>query len=211
MPELHARAPDPVILAEEEARVRLGENRLRLLDATLTTAAPIEVVEDRLAVPAPKPAPVPAVAPLTLAAPTINDVDRLWDWIRRDQRDEYSSVFPYTATTSVGLHQVVQSVIDKAPEGLAAFYAIHWKGDHVGFTALDPILSSQAPVHLYLCRTVRGQGVAIGRALCREAAVRHPDLSLMVVTSNPRIQRFARRAGFNYTRFVLTQTEVHDG
>jgi len=194
---------DPELLAEEERRVNgsrvghvalvnMGSDGQPDVGAVAISELAVDDAADLVIVPA------PGASPLALTAPTTEEIDSLWDWVRRDLRDGDGPILPYAVTTSVALHARVAEI--------GIVYAIQWHGEHVGFVALDPIyFETEALVHLYLTRTARGAGLQIARHLLTEAEVRHPDLHLSVVTEDPRICRFARRAGFPHMRYVLTR------
>lgn len=110
------------------------------------TILPVDVSEDeadlfashheRVAPPQWRRPPVPA---LTLAPLTIEDVDRLWDWVRSEP-DRGASFFGRPVPHSVALHITMQGLVEAETIGAGWVRAIVGE-TLVGFLALTPILN----------------------------------------------------------------------
>jgi len=193
---------DPPIVVETDPASPLPI--MELHEGGLSKPPPVDAPETE------DPAPIVdhlAESGLALRDPTVGDVDRLWDWIRSDdavtQRD-------FNVATSVELHEKMRILARSVADGQAVMHALSWRGDHVGFATIHPILGSIGLAHLYLRPASRGQGVWIARSLLREAATRYPTLDLAITTEDPRVERFARRAGFTQTQYFVLRPRAEE-
>ena len=151
---------------------------------------------------APEPDPEPEAA-ISVRPVTDCDVDRLWDWVRRDEDRglEFLGFQPKTAREVYG--HFAQNFTDNP---VAAAFAIDELGTHIGFALFNPIhpIPFQAVTHLYLAASVRGRLGEIVQQLLRICDDRYHGLSLVIVTPDERRMRLCRRAGFTVS-YVLTR------
>lgn len=144
----HKRADNEIeheIRAEVERRVH---QRMADFNAMLGGAGPQ---------PAPALAQAAQQAPILQYAPTADaDIDRLWDWIRRDT-DKGALFFGQAPTTSANLHRVMVALVQMEAVGAAVMRAVYYVDPsttvHIGFLMVAPILTDDklAVAHIYLC------------------------------------------------------------
>lgn len=105
--------------------------------------------------------PTVSASPLASAAVraiAVQDVDRLWDWVRQEP-DLAARFFGWTPRSSLDLHQMFHQYVQADAQGRAVARSITIGQDHVGFALLYPIdeETRTAVAHLYLAPTLRGQ------------------------------------------------------
>lgn len=101
--------------------------------------------------------PVVPKAGLILVGITIEDTDRLWDWIREDAGNA-GPFFGKRLRHSQQLHDVMRGLVISEREGTGLARSIHYRSnsadqtEHLGLLALVPILSTEqiALLHIYL-------------------------------------------------------------
>lgn len=116
---------------------------------------------------------------------SVQDVDRLWDWIRQDG-DAGKSFLGHAITTSLALHTFMQQLVATEPQGLAIIRAIHYQDQHLGFAMLAPILAAErtALMHIYLRKDVRGQLANLAPILVNLATQVAPNVHLAVASAD---------------------------
>lgn len=175
----------------------LSEPRNRPQAPELTLVRPDPLIKGEKAVEMPQARPE-----VSLAAPTVADVDRLWDWIRADGPQRMTEL---QVTTSVALHQQMAGFVDKAQAGTALALSVYDDDEHVGFVFLNPIVGSEAVLHGYVGPQARARCLR----LCREGFARLqaecPTLHYAVLTDNPRIITFAKRMGFTSITYYASR------
>jgi hypothetical protein len=159
------------------------------LDLPSHTPAPVELK--------PKAKPEPVVDPLQIRALTIEDLDRLWDWVRQDA-DRGSAFFGFPVKSSVQIHQFAGALLDREKLGLALVRSFDYLSNHIGFAILLPIFDEKqvGVVHLYLCPQMRGQLPQFLPALVHVAGTLRPDLRLVVLPDRPEWARLLAPLGF---------------
>lgn len=159
--------------------------------------------------PAPDPDPVPpaATSPLQFTDPTEEDIDRLWDWIRADPAPAPAL---QAMKTSRELREAVGRFAIAEAEGTGLLRSIQWRGTHVGFGYLAPIVGGVGMAHGYLDPRHRGAaGVRILREAVSQARILRPDLQLVVMVRTRRVQSLAARLGLTQ-RMYVAMTEAED-
>jgi hypothetical protein len=107
------------------------------------------------------PAPMPA-AYLTAARVSHEDIDRLWDWIRRDPSSS-QAFFGRIPNTSRQLHAIFEALADAEHTGVGLARALVVEGGaaptHIGFAMIAPIMADDqlALLHVYLEPSMRGR------------------------------------------------------
>lgn len=131
---------------------------------------------------------------LSIAKVSVEDVDRLWDWIRHDA-DGGTSFLWQKCTTSIALHQYLLKIDMGESNGIAAIRAIHGGDQHLGFAMLAPILEVErtALMHIYLREDMRGHLATIAGPLVEMASTVVPDMHLAVWSSDERWARLHRK------------------
>ncbi len=148
--------------------------------------------------PVPATVPTGVVASLTfpelVARPVlVEDIDRLWDWIRAD-KDQGASFLGRTFTHSIALHEFARQMGQAEMAGLAITRAIHYGPHHLGFAMLAPILAQErtALMHIYLRQDVRGQLAKFTAPLVEIAERVAPGVHLAVASADATWQRLHR-------------------
>lgn len=162
---------------------------------TPPTAAPTtHFVTGMSATLTPTPAPTPTPTPvLSLRAATVDDLDRLWDWVRADG-DHGASFFSKPMPSSVALHTFVSALGQAEVQGLAAIRSVVFEENHLGFAMLLPILASErtAMMHIYLRADVRGHLAQLVPTLVDLAAQTVPGYALAVISHDATLARMHR-------------------
>lgn len=142
---------------------------------------------------------------LALRPATVEDVDRLWDWIRQDG-DLGKAFLGIECRTSLTLHETMQQFVLAQQQGTALLFALEDGGHHQGFVIVNPLdLSDQVGrLHLYLAPAVRGTLAALLPKLLAVADREYPDLSLIIAVEDEAAARLYRPFGFT-TQYVLTR------
>ena len=140
---------------------------------------------------------------------TVDDVDRLWDWVRAD-KDGTSAFLGATFENSRALFTYVEKVAEQERNSHAAFYAIREPDALLGFVLLWPIFREQgknpvATTHVYLEPESRGRLSALLPMLMAEADRIAPSLDLRVVTTRSEWATMLQAVGFE-SHLVLTRT-----
>lgn len=162
------------------------------------------------------PQPVTTAAPqsVTLDRVSVEDVDRLWDWVRADAEGT-SAFLGATFANSRDLFTYVGKVAEQERSGHAAFYAIR-EGDGLrGFILLWPIYRETgknpvATTHIYLEPESRGRLASLLPALMHEADRLAPGVNLCVITQRQEWAAMLKSAGFE-SQFVLTRPSPVNG
>lgn len=146
--------------------------------------------------PLPTPTPEPEVAPILATPPTVEDIDRLWDWIRADG-DGGAAFFSRAIPSSVALHNTFSAlaVAEQAVGPVtAAIRAITSGPHHVGFAMLLPILRQErtALMHIYLRPELRGMLAQLTPTLIDQAAAAVPGFTLAVIGHDAALTRMHR-------------------
>lgn len=135
---------------------------------------------------------------VTTFPPTIEDTDRLWDWVRSDD-DNGQAFFSIALANSRQLHDVIQGLVNAEARGtglVRSIYVVQSKTArvHVGTAALVPILSTErtAMMHIYLSQNVRGELARIAPPLIEEAASLVPGYHLAVYSPDEKWRRIHR-------------------
>lgn len=144
--------------------------------------------------------PNASMAPgVTVRPVTIEDGDRLWDWIRADG-DHGAAFLSRPMQTSMDLHGVMHALITAESAGTALMRAVYYEGategdQHLGFAALAPILPVEqvAVMHIYLRPEVRGQLAALTGPLVQVASSILPTYKLAVVSHDAAWARLHRQ------------------
>lgn len=140
---------------------------------------------------------------LTIRGVTVEDVDRLWDWIRQDE-DGGKGFLGIIPRTSLELHRYFLQVQEKGPA--AAAFAVDDVAMPVGIVLFDPIDPQRrtAGVHLYLEPSVRGSLVTLTSQLLAICDAEYPHLTLLIATTTEAQMRLYRSLGFTVA-YVLTR------
>lgn len=157
--------------------------------------------------PSPDSAPGPdghPVTAVTLEVPTVEDIDRLWDWIRQDGAEMLKTM---GVTTSLGLHQKMGMLLERSDCICRALYLQKSEPVHVGFGTLFPIIEHAAQTHLYIASQFRRHSLQVAREALRQAKDQWPDLKFCVITWDPRIAKLARYLGLGRQQFMLMEDE----
>jgi hypothetical protein len=189
------------VLVEEDEDVASVEARLF---AKNRPPEPLDETPDEDVAPDPVPAdPDPVPDPVfRFETPTVQDIDRLWDWIRSDGP---ATMAKYQVDSSVGLHQMMGQVMQMCQAGTAILQSVWTDQGHVGFIGVGPIQQAQGRVHIFVSPAVRGRSfTALARAALTELQTQYPALQIFVSTDDVRMMRFARRVGFTQTQYVMT-------
>lgn len=132
------------------------------------------------------------------------DIDRMWDWARKDP-DVARSFLGQTYATSRALRGFFDGLAVKVLQGQAALIAIDQDGRHVGFSALSPIRQGSGFVHLYIEPDSRALVHGILTELLGFAARSFPGLQLVVLTDRAELMRLYRPLGFDVKYYLTLQ------
>lgn len=143
-------ATGAALRAEFEALVREEvERRLRAQEQTPNAVMPVNPS-------------APAPAYLTATRVSHEDIDRLWDWIRRDPSSS-QAFFGRVPGTSRQLHAMFEALADAESTGVGLARALVIEGGtvptHIGFAMIAPIMADDqlALLHVYLEPSMRGR------------------------------------------------------
>lgn len=147
-----------------------------------------------------RPPPAAEAAPgVAVRSVTIEDVDRLWDWVRADG-DNGAAFLSRPMQTSMDLHGVMETLLTAESAGTALIRAIYYEGaadgdQHLGFAALAPILPVEqvAVMHIYLRPEVRGQLAQLTGPLIQLASSLLPTYTLAVLSADAAWARLHRQ------------------
>ena len=142
---------------------------------------------------------------LELRPITDQDVDRLWDWVREDP-DRGAAFFGFPARMSREVHVWVFQLLKATEQGLALSAALDMEGVPVGLAAVSPIRNGEGNVLLYLASAHRHRFKDLVPLLLARWDREHPDLSLCMVTTDPKRMRLYRPFGFDVT-YVLRRAK----
>lgn len=114
------------------------------------------------------------------------DIDRLWDWIRRD-KDLGMSFLSRSLTSSIELHALVGQFAAEETYGTALLRTLYADREHVGFVMLSPILSDErtAILHLYIRADLRTHLVALTGFIIEAASRLAPGIKLAISALDP--------------------------
>ena len=147
-----------------------------------------------------------ASSAVTLRETTVDDVDRLWDWIRAD-RDGTSAFLGHTHQNSRAFFDQIGQIAQKERDGVAWLRSIVHNKDLVGFVILDPITRGAKPVgtcHIYISPKTRGQLPALLPAILADGDRQLPNMTYFVATQDDALSSLLQSAGFT-AQIVLTR------
>jgi hypothetical protein len=178
-------APSPAatgaaLRAEFEALVREEvERRLRSQEHAPSTVTPQMPVNPM----------TPAPTYLTAAHVSHEDIDRLWDWIRRDPSSS-QAFFGRVPATSRQLHAIFEALADAESTGVGLARALVIEGGamptHIGFAMIAPIMADEqlALLHVYLEPSMRGRLAQLVGPLVELAGKELPNFRFGVYPAN---------------------------
>lgn len=129
------------------------------------------------------------------------DMDRLWDWIRRDT-DGGRRFLGCTPATSAEMRAQVQILGDLFT---LIDTAVSEGNPHVGFAAVQALTAEAAHVHLYLVEEARGHAQRLVPQLMEMAAGEYPGRVFVVRTEDQVFARMLKGLGFK-TGFLCEWT-----
>jgi hypothetical protein len=134
---------------------------------------------------------------LTARPIAVDDVDRLWDWIRTEP-DRAAAFFGTAPSSALALHQLFHGYAEADRRGSAIARSVDVHGQHAGFAVLAPILAADrvAVAHLYLAPSLRGHLDEIVPALLDEAERALPPGIRVVVYGHAGWNRLLELLGF---------------
>lgn len=154
-------------------------------------------------------------APHLIVVPmSLEDTDRLWDWLRQDTKGDLA-FFGREIRNSQDLHAMMQLLVNGESVNKAIGRSIYFidanrVAHHIGLAALMPILSTErvALMHIYLSPETRGGLAQLVPALVGEARNLLPDFRLAVMSTDDTWRRLHRQVlgplGFTeHTMFIL--------
>lgn len=150
---------------------------------------------------APKPASEVALRPTT-----VDDVDRLWDWIRSD-RDGTTAFLGHTHQNSRAFFEQIGQIAVKERDGVAWMRSISRGDELIGFVVLDPITRGTHPVgtcHIYINPETRGQLPALLPSILADGDRQLPNMTYFVATQDDALSSLLQSAGFS-AQIVLTR------
>lgn len=130
-----------------------------------------------------------------LAGPvSVEDVDRLWDWVRLDG-DRGASFLGRTFARSTDLHQFMIAIVSGEHQGLSLVRSLYWATVHIGFGMLAPILAEErtALMHVYLQPEARNNLAEFMPLLVQMAEQLAPNVHLAVASDGPQWERLHAR------------------
>lgn len=131
---------------------------------------------------APAPPPQPA---LSLRPVEVEDLDRMWDWIRADV-DQGAAFFSRPIANSLELHQVFRGLLDAETRGFGLVRSIGIAQTHLGFLMLAPMLTTERVtlMHVYLSLEYRNELARVAAALMDEVQALVPEYQLAVYSAS---------------------------
>ena len=183
-PELSLESDDQSSI-EQEVERRVAEKLAQVQQHMAATHAHEFTLQE---MPQPLSAPTPAAQPrIGLRPLAVEDVDRLWDWLRADA-DGGAAFFGRTFKHSMELHQMMVQLGQAEAHSVGLLRALYYEADeaasqHLGFVALAPILSTEkvAVLHVYLRPDVRGQLPTLASHIVENATRLLPSYQLAVL------------------------------
>ena len=137
---------------------------------------------------------------------SVEDVDRLWDWVRAD-REGTTAFLGHTHPNSQAFFYQIGQIAQKELDGSAWMRSIV-KGDAlIGFVILDPITKTKNPVgtcHIYISQNVRGELPKLLPSILAEGDQQLPNITYFVATQDEAMSALLQSAGFS-AQIVLTR------
>lgn len=147
-----------------------------------------------------------AASAVSLRQTTVDDVDRLWDWIRAD-RDGTTAFLGHSHQNSRAFFEQVGQIAAKEQSGVAWMRSIARGDDLIGFVILDPITRGTSPVgtcHIYINPETRGQLPALLPSILADGDRQLPNMTYFVATQDEALSSLLKSAGFT-AQIVLTR------
>jgi hypothetical protein len=138
---------------------------------------------------------------------TIEDIDRLWDWVRSD-REGTTAFLGLAHQTTTTFFQQIAMIGQKERDGVAWLRSIKRDRALIGFVILDPIQSGRPPVgrcHIYVSVEERGHLPEFLPSILADGDRLLPGMTLFVATDSEAMASLLKAAGFT-SQFVLTRS-----
>ena len=140
-------------------------------------------------------------SPYTARVITDADVDRLWDWVRKDEDrgHEFLGIHP---ETSKALYDYFAAM--SAKENADAVAIVEGE-THIGFVTFNPIdrIARSACVHIYLDQAKRGEALTLLPQLLRLFDEQFPHYAMVILTAQEAAMRLYRQLGFEVKYLLM--------
>ena len=151
---------------------------------------------------------VPSLAPkassaTTVDEPTVDDLDRLWDWVRSD-REGTTGFLGQTHDNSRSFFQQVSGFVSQDQMGAGWFRSIRRSGELIGFVMMFITTERVGSFASYIEPQSRKDMDAIISAMVANANAAHPGLTMMAVSGSEDISVAFESCGFE-RKIVLTR------
>ena len=144
-------------------------------------------------------------SPIALGPVSIEDMDRLWDWVRSD-REGTKEFLGVTHANSQEFFEHISSIYKREASGSARLRSIRRGQELIGFLLLDPIL--QTPVvgtcHLYIGVEYRGHITEIIPAMIATCDTDFGGMALIAIVQRKEWVPVLEASGFE-AQIVLTR------
>lgn len=126
-------------------------------------------------------------------AVSVEDQDRLWDWIRAERLPN-GDFFGVPCRTTKELHGLVSQALAAEHQGTAFLRALYYNGSHYGFLLLMPISLPDhvASLHIFVVPQARGHFHLLFPQILTWAQAVAPGCSLAIAAPTSRQEPFAR-------------------
>jgi len=151
-------------------------------------------------------APRATSSAISLRPTTVDDVDRLWDWVRSD-REGTTAFLGHSHPNSQSFFHQIGQIAAKELDRVAWMRSIMQHDELIGFVILDPITRTASPVgtcHVYISTVHRGSFPAMLPSILADGDRQLPNMTYFVATQDEAIAEILKGAGFA-AQIVLTR------